>query len=110
MKRVESLDPALQKAVAGWESRGFEVETWSLPAGGSWASEGHEADEYLVVLEGQLDVSIDGVTHRPPIGEPLLVPEQTRHVTSNPGATPTTLLWAHGYTWDGERPDAKGRA
>lgn len=55
----------------------------------------HEVDELVMVVVGEVDFEIDGVTHRPGVGEELLIPARARHTVRNVGGTESR--WLYGY-------------
>ncbi|MBO1352001.1 MAG: cupin domain-containing protein [Hormoscilla sp. GUM202] len=83
-----------------WESKGFKCETYSTPAGDYWSSEGHETDEIFILLEGELEVSFQGKTYFPAIGEEFRVPANVPHTFKNPGKTANHLIWLYAYQWE----------
>jgi mannose-6-phosphate isomerase-like protein (cupin superfamily) len=48
-----------------------------------------------MVLEGALEIEIDGEATRPPVGEEVLIPAGARHTVRNVGGTPAR--WLHGH-------------
>lgn len=78
-----------------WKSRGFGCETWVDAPGQRWEDFVHDTDELVVVLEGEMEFEIEGVTHRPPRGVELFIPARTRHSARNVGAV--TARWLFGY-------------
>ena len=53
----------------------------------------HEADELVMVLEGELE--LQGKTFRPHIGEEVFIPAHVTHSVRNVGGT--TAKWLYGY-------------
>ncbi|WP_240942257.1 helix-turn-helix domain-containing protein [Planosporangium thailandense] len=54
----------------------------------------HAADEEcIIVLTGQLDVGVNGESHRLATGDALLLDPKLPHTYHNPGPEPTTALW-----------------
>jgi len=77
---------------------------WPLgrPARPGLADFGHDTDEVVIVVEGEVEFEIAGVTHRPRAGEELLIPAGARHTVRNLGTTESR--WLYGY----EREKASG--
>lgn len=90
----------VEKIKNEWQSKGFKCETYSTPAGDYWSSEGHESDEVFILLEGELEVSFQGKTYHPTIGEEFRVPANVSHTFKNPGATSNNLIWLYAYEWE----------
>lgn len=101
-------EPQLQQLVESWQQEGFSVEHWTSPPGEAWSDAGHATDEILVILEGCLDVTIDGVLHRSEVGKPIRIPARVPHSTLNPLSKPCRMLWAYGYKW--KSPQSEGTA
>lgn len=78
-----------------WVSRGFSCETWVDPPGRRWENFVHDTDELVVVLEGEMEFEIEGVTHHPQRGIELFIPARARHSARNVGAV--TARWLFGY-------------
>jgi mannose-6-phosphate isomerase-like protein (cupin superfamily) len=78
-----------------WTSRGFSCGLWTDPPGQAWENYSHEVDELLMVLEGELELELQGHTRHPKIGEEVLIPAGARHSVRNVG--PGTARWLYGY-------------
>ena len=52
-------------------------------------------DEVVMVVVGEVEFAIDGVTHRPEIGEELFIPARALHTVRNVGGTESR--WLYGY-------------
>ncbi len=88
-----SVDP--KSVAASWRRRGFSCELWVDPPGQVWADYVHEVDELVMVVGGEVEFEIDGVTHRPEVGEELLIVARARHTVRNVGGTESR--WLYGY-------------
>lgn len=85
-----------QQAVAArWRSRGFSCDLWVDPPGQVWADYVHEVDELVMVVVGDVEFEIEGVTHRPAVGEELLIRARAVHTVRNLGGTESR--WLYGY-------------
>lgn len=78
-----------------WNARGFSCGLWVDQPGQAWEDYVHEMDELLMVLEGELELEIDGRTFRPGPGEEVFIPARARHSVRNVGGT--TARWLYGY-------------
>lgn len=78
-----------------WRSRGFSCGLWVDPPGQVWEDYVHATDELVMILEGELELEIQGRTFRPTIGEEVLIPAQVTHSVRNVGET--TARWLYGY-------------
>ena len=48
-----------------------------------------------MVVEGEVEFEIDGVTHRPGLGDELLIPARAVHTVRNVGGGQS--CWLYGY-------------
>jgi len=78
-----------------WHSRGFSCGLWVDPPGQMWEDYVHQTDELLMILEGELELEMQGRTFRPKVGEEVLIPAQGTHSVRNVGGT--TARWLYGY-------------
>ena len=78
-----------------WRARGFSCGLWVDPPGQVWEDYVHSADELLMVLEGELELEMQGRTFRPKNGEEVLIPARVTHSVRNVGSM--TARWLYGY-------------
>lgn len=78
-----------------WRERGFSCELWTDPPEQVWTDFVHEVDELLMVVEGELEVEIEGQRTRPARGQEVLIPARALHTVRNLGGT--TARWLYGY-------------
>ena len=78
-----------------WADRGFSCDLWVDPPGQVWEDYRHSVDELLMVMEGQLEVEMQGTRHWPLPGEEILIPGGVLHSVRNIGGT--TARWLYGY-------------
>lgn len=78
-----------------WKSRGFNCDLWVDPPGQVWEDYVHSTDELLMLMEGKLELEMQGKTLHPAIGEEVLIPAHTSHSVRNTGGT--TARWLYGY-------------
>lgn len=77
-----------------WRGRGFSCDLWIDPPGQVWTDFVHDVDELLMVVEGELEVEIEGQATRPACGEEIFIPARARHTVRNVGGT--TARWLYG--------------
>lgn len=78
------------------EERFLVLQTDIAPGGGSGDEPYRLASEaeFVHVLEGTLDIEVEGTQHRLAVGDSLTFPAQAEHRWSNPsGAFPARVLW-----------------
>jgi mannose-6-phosphate isomerase-like protein (cupin superfamily) len=78
-----------------WRARGFSCGLWVDPPGQVWEDYVHSTDELLMVLEGELELEMQGRTFRPKSGEEVFIPARVTHSVRNVGGT--TARWLYGY-------------
>ncbi len=78
-----------------WQTRGFSCDLWVDQPGQVWADYVHSTDELVMIVEGALELEMQGQTFRPAIGKEVLIPAHTNHTVRNTGAT--TARWLYGY-------------
>lgn len=78
-----------------WKARGFSCGLWTDPPGQTWGNYVHDVDELLMILEGQLELEMQGRTFRPKLGEEVFIPARVSHSVRNIGGT--TARWLYGY-------------
>ena len=78
-----------------WHSRGYSFGVFRDPPGQVWADFVHRTDELGVLAEGEIEVEIEGMAHRPQIGEEVFIPANAVHTVRNVGLT--NNVWYYGY-------------
>jgi mannose-6-phosphate isomerase-like protein (cupin superfamily) len=78
-----------------WRARGYSCDVWTDPPGRRWENFVHNVDELLMVVEGKLEVEIEGSKSRPARGEEVFIPARAVHSVRNVGAS--TARWLYGY-------------
>jgi quercetin dioxygenase-like cupin family protein len=77
-----------------WHSRSFSFELWRDPPGQEWEDFSHESDELIYVLEGQIEVEVEGEKRRLGTDEETFIPANTVHTIRNIGDR--VALWLYG--------------
>ena len=85
-----------QQISADWKARGFSCDLWLDPPGQCWEDFVHGTDELVIVVEGKLELEIDGITSHPSPGEEVFIPAGAVHSVRNIGNT--TARWLYGYS------------
>lgn len=78
-----------------WQARGFSCDLWVDPPGQEWVDFVHEVDEVVTLVEGEIEMEMQGKTFRPPVGEEIFIPAHTSHTVRNVGGV--TARWLYGY-------------
>ena len=78
-----------------WRNRGFSCDIWIDPPGKVWANFVHGTDEILMLIDGEIELEMDGEILHPEIGDEILIPEGMNHTVRNIGLV--TNHWFYGY-------------
>jgi quercetin dioxygenase-like cupin family protein len=78
-----------------WAARGVSCELWIDPPGQRWEDFVHDTDEFVLVLEGKLELVINGEISHPKTGEEVYIPAGAIHSVRNIGGS--TARWLYGY-------------
>src|SRR2546425_9754 len=84
-----------EKVAKEWKARGFSCDLWVDPPGQIWEDYVHSTDELLMLMEGKLELGMQGKTFCPAVGEEVLIPAHNSHTVRNTGGT--TARWLYGY-------------
>ena len=60
-----------------------------------WPDLSHSIDELVTLAEGQKEVEVAGVIHRPVIGEEIFIPAQAIHTVRNFGTVPNVRHYGY---------------
>ncbi len=78
-----------------WRARGFSCDPFTDPPGRSWRDYVHDLDELVTVLEGRLEVEMNGETWVLAPGDELFIPRGMVHSVTNIHSG--TTRWLYGY-------------
>ncbi len=92
---ADAIPPRSAAIAVRWQARGFSCDTWIDPPGRRWEDYIHDTDELLLVLEGEMELVIDGQVSHPQAGEEIFIPAGVRHSVRNLGHTQSR--WLYGY-------------
>ena len=78
-----------------WAARGFSCDIWTDPPGKAWQDFVHDSDELLMLIDGEIEIRLDGKVLRPAVGEEIHIPANAAHTVINIGTV--TNHWFYGY-------------
>ena len=94
-RKILETTPGVRMELLAWGQTAMEPHLFRIkPGGGSGESYSHEGEEFLHVLRGAFEISLDGREHyhlKP--GDSLYFESSTPHRWKNPGRKETWLLW-----------------
>ena len=81
-----------------WLGRGFSCDIWIDPPGKIWTDFVHDTDELLMLIDGGIELEMDGNILHPKIGDEVLIPAGISHTVRNIGSV--TNHWFYGYKYN----------
>jgi mannose-6-phosphate isomerase-like protein (cupin superfamily) len=90
----------IEQVRKAWQARGFDCHVWTDSPGQVWADFVHSVDELVMLVTGEIELSCEGKTLRPQIGEEVFIPAGASHTVRNVGST--TNRWCFGYRRSGD--------
>ena len=81
-----------------WYGRGFSCDIWIDPPGKIWTDFVHDTDELLMLIDGEIELEMDGNILHPKIGDEVLIPAGISHTVRNIGSV--TNYWFYGYKYN----------
>jgi len=81
-----------------WRLEGFSCETWVDPPGQHWDNFIHETEERLFLVDGKLELEVEGKVHTLNAGDEAVIPAGTLHSVRNTGAS--MARWLYGYRYN----------
>lgn len=89
-----SAGPGVQMELLAWGNTAMEPHIFRIaPGAGSGSAYSHNGEEFLHVLQGELEISISGQKYRLVPGDSLYFDSGTPHEWHNPGKRQTVVMW-----------------
>ena len=85
----------IRKVESSWKGRGFSFGVWIDPPGQAWEDYRHDTDELFMVVEGEVELEINGKKIRPKTGEEILILQNEIHSVRTLGQKGSR--WLYGY-------------
>ena len=86
--------PGVQMELLAWGNTTMEPHIFRIaPGAGSGSAYSHNGEEFLHVLQGQLEISIAGQKYTLTPGDSLYFDSGTPHEWHNPGKRQTVVMW-----------------
>ena len=80
---------------ADWQARGFSCDLFVDPPGQCWEGFVHTTDELVIVVEGRLEMEVDGEVAVMEPGDEVFIPARAVHSVRNIHSG--TSRWLYGY-------------
>ena len=87
--------PEPEKVASDWRQRGFSCGTFEDPPGRAWRDFTHDCNELITVIEGRLQLTLEGVDMVLEPGDEAFIPKRCLHSVINIADTRT--VWLYGY-------------
>ncbi len=81
-----------------WYDRGFLCDIWIAPPGKIWTDFVHDTNEFLMLIDGEIELEMDDNILHPKIGDEVLIPAGMSHTVRNIGLV--TNHWFYGYKYN----------
>jgi cupin 2 domain-containing protein len=94
-KGVYAAPPDEHQVRSDWSAEGFSFGIFRDPPGQEWNDFVHDADEYVVVAEGVLEITVGSEKHLAVAGDRARIPAGVSHslrTVSSDGS-----VWFYGY-------------
>lgn len=78
-----------------WFARGFSCEISVDPPGLIWENIVHDADELFMVVDGDVELELEGTPLHPKPFQEIMIPRKSRHTLRNIGCIPAR--WHYGF-------------
>ena len=95
-RKVLEAGNGVRMELLAWGNTVMEPHLFRIaPEAGSGEPYAHEGEEFIYVLRGELQISIDGEEYRLKSGDSFYFESATPHRWKNPGRKETLLLWVN---------------
>jgi DNA-binding transcriptional MerR regulator/mannose-6-phosphate isomerase-like protein (cupin superfamily) len=95
-RKVLEAGPGVRMELLAWGNTVMEPHLFRVaPQAGSGESYTHEGEEFLYVLQGELQISLEADEYRLKPGDSFYFESATPHRWKNPGRTETWVLWVN---------------
>ena len=87
-----------EKIKKDWDFRGYSFGIFKDPPGKIWADFVHRTAELVVLVEGEIEIEIEGNSEQPSIGEEIIIPANALQTVINVGKTNNVWYYGHKNT------------
>jgi len=95
-RKVLEAGAGVRMELLAWGNTVMEPHLFRIaPDAGSGESYSHEGEEFIYILRGDLDITVDGEAYRLRTGDSFYFESATPHHWKNPGRKETVVLWVN---------------
>jgi DNA-binding transcriptional MerR regulator/mannose-6-phosphate isomerase-like protein (cupin superfamily) len=95
-RKVLEAGPGVRMELLAWGNTVMEPHLFRIaPQGSSGESYHHEGEEFLYVLQGELQISLEGEEYHLQPGDSFYFESATPHSWRNPGRSETWVIWVN---------------
>jgi quercetin dioxygenase-like cupin family protein len=95
-RKVLEAGAGVRMELLAWGNAVMEPHLFRIaPEAGSGDSYSHEGEEFIYVLRGDLEITVDGEEYRLKPGDSFYFESATQHRWKNPGRKETLVLWVN---------------
>jgi len=95
-RKVLEAGPGVRMELLAWGNTVMEPHLFRIaPNAGSGESYTHEGEEFLYILQGELQISLENDQYRLKTGDSFYFESATPHSWKNPGHSETCVLWVN---------------
>jgi len=95
-RKVLEAGPGVRMELLAWGNTVMEPHLFRIaPQSGSGESYHHEGEEFLYILQGELQISLEGEEYHLQPGDSFYFESATSHSWKNPGRSETWVLWVN---------------
>lgn len=82
-----------------WATENFSFGVFRDPPGQEWNDFVHESDEYVLVAEGEMEITVGAERFRAVAGDLVRIPRNTSHSLRALSASGSVWLYGYGF-WE----------
>jgi len=95
-RKILQAGPGVRMELLAWGKTVMEPHLFCIaPKSGSGEGYSHEGEEFLFVLQGELEIEVQSERHRLKAGDSLYFESAAAHRWFNPGRTEARVLWVN---------------
>lgn len=78
-----------------WANEGFSFGVFRDPPGQAWNDFAHDTDEYVLIAEGEMEITVGSASVEAGPGDLVRIPRHVRHSLRT--VSPAGSVWFYGY-------------